>query len=152
VPPILASHGISRRWVAVRITGLQEGDADMRFAPWIFRIAGIYGIVVMAPMLFMERQIAPGATHPVFFYAWVSVNLVWQILFLVLATAPSRYRPMIPICVLQKATAVIVIPWLYVLGRVGGMWLGAAATDLGFAVLFLIAHRMTCGVSLADGA
>ena len=124
----------------------------MRFARWIFRIAGVYGIIVMTPMLFMERQIAPGAAHPVFFYAWISVNLVWQILFLVLGTAPSRYRPMMPVCVLQKATAVIAIPWLYALGRVGGMWLGAAATDLGFAVLFLIAYRVTPGASLADSA
>jgi hypothetical protein len=124
----------------------------MRFARWIFRIAGIYGIIVMAPMLFMERQIAPGAEHPVFFYAWVSVNLTWQVLFLVLSTAPGRYRPIMLACVLQKATAVIAIPWLYVLGRVGGMWLGAAATDLGFAVLFFIAHRVTRGMSLADSA
>ena len=124
----------------------------MRFARWIFRIAGIYGIIVMAPMLFMERQIAPGAAHPVFFYAWISVNLTWQVLFLVLATAPGRYRPMMLACVLQKVTAAIAIPWLYVLGRVGAMWLGAAATDLGFAVLFIIAHRVTRGMSLAEGA
>ena len=124
----------------------------MRFARWIFRIAGVYGIIVMTPMLFMERQIAPGAAHPVFFYAWIGVNLAWQILFIVLAATPSRYRSMMPVCVLQKATAVIAIPWLYALGRVGGMWLGAAATDLGFAVLFLIAHRVTPGASLADGA
>ena len=90
----------------------------MRFARWIFRIAGVYGIIVMTPMLFMERQIAPGAAHPVFFYAWISVNLAWQILFLVLATARSRYRPLMLVCVLQKATAVIASPWLYVLGRV----------------------------------
>jgi hypothetical protein len=131
---------------------LKEGNTDMRFSRWIFRIAGIYGIVVMAPMLFMERQIAPAAAHPVFFYGWISVNLAWQILFLMLATAPSRYRPMMLVCVLQKATAVIAIPWLYVLGRVGGMWLGAAATDLGFAVLFIIAYRLTRGMSIADGA
>ena len=106
----------------------------------------------MAPMLFMERQIAPGLVHPVFYYAWIIVNVAWQILFLVLATAPSRYRPMMLVCVLQKATAVIAIPWLYALGRVGGMWLGAAATDLGFAVLFLIAYRVTPGASLADSA
>ena len=124
----------------------------MRFARWVFRIAGIYGIVVMAPMLVMEREIAPGLVHPVFFYAWISVNLAWQILFLVLAMAPRRYRPMMLVCVLQKATAIIAIPWLYALGRVGGMWLGAAATDLGFAVLFIVAHRMMRGVPVADGA
>ena len=124
----------------------------MRFSRWIFCIAGIYGIGVMVPMLFMERQIAPAAAHPVFFYGWISVNLAWQILFLMLSTSPSRYRPMMLVCVLQKATAVIAIPWLYVLGRVGGMWLGAAATDLGFAVLFIIAHRVTRGMPPAEGA
>ena len=116
---------------------------ETRFARWVFRIAGLYGIVVLAPMLFMERQIAPGAAHPVFFYAWICVNLAWQILFLTLSTDPIRYRPMMPVCVLQKASAVIAIPWLYALGRVGGMWMGAAASDLVFAILFLAAYRLT---------
>jgi len=124
----------------------------MKFARWVFRIAGVYGIIVLAPMLFLERQMAPGAVHPVFFYAWVSLGLTWQILFLVLSMNPVRYRPMMLVCVLQKATAVIAIPWLYSVGRVGGMWLGAAASDLVFAVLFLSAYRATRGLSIADSA
>ena len=124
----------------------------MILARWVFRIAGVYGIVVLAPMLFMERQIAPGAVHPVFFYAWVGTNLVWQILFLVLSADPSRYRAMIPVCALQKLGAVVAIPWLFVTGRVGGMWLGAAVADLIFAVLFLAAYRATASLSGSDGA
>ena len=124
----------------------------MRFARWVFRIAGLYGIVVLAPMLFSERQIAPGITHPVFFYAWVSVDLVWQVLFLVLSTNPIRYRPMMLVSVLEKATAVIAIPWLYVLGRIGGLWLGVAAVDLVFGVLFLAAYRATGQAPSSDGA
>ena len=123
----------------------------MRLARWVFRVAGLYGIVVVAPMFFLERQMAPGATHPVFFYAWVSVNLAWQILFVVLSTDPMRYRPMMPVCVLVKAAAVVAIPWLYVVGRVGGMWLGAAAVDLVFAVLFLAAYDATGGLSSSHG-
>lgn len=115
----------------------------MRFARWVFRAAGLYGILVTAPMLFMERQMAPGAAHPVFFYAWVSLDLVWQVLFLVLSTDPIRYRPMMLVAVLEKAGAMIAIPWLYLAGRVGGMWLGAAGVDLTFAVLFIAAHRAT---------
>jgi hypothetical protein len=118
----------------------------------VFRIAGLYGIVVLAPMLFFERQIAPGITYPVFFYAWVSVDLVWQILFLVLSTDPIRYRPMMLVSVLEKATAVIAIPWLYVLGRIGSLWLGVAAVDLVFGVLFLAAYRGTGRVPSSDGA
>jgi len=124
----------------------------MRFAKWVFRIAGLYGIVVLAPMFFFEHEIAPGITHPVFFYAWVSVNLAWQILFLVLSTDPLRYRPMMLVSVLEKATAVIAIPWLYVLGRIGGLWLGAAAVDLVFGVLFLAAYRGTGRAPSSDGA
>ena len=124
----------------------------MRVARWVFRIAGLYGIVVVAPMLFFEHQIAPGITYPVFFYAWVSVALVWQILFLVVSTDPIRYRPMMLVSVLEKATAVIAIPWLYVLGRIGALWLGAAAVDLLFGVLFLWAYRRTGPVPSSDGA
>ena len=118
----------------------------------MFRIAGVYGIVVVAPMLFFERQIAPGLTHPVYFYAWVSVTLVWQILFLVLSTDPIRYRPMMLVSVLEKATAVIAIPWLYVLGRIGGPWPGVVAVDLAFGVLFLAAYWRTGRVPSSDGA
>jgi len=124
----------------------------VRFARWVFRIAGLYGIVVLAPMLFSERQIAPGITHPVFFYAWISLDLVWQIFFLVLSTDPIRYRPMMLVSVLEKATAVIAIPWLYVLGRIGGLWLGVAAVDLVFGVLFLAAYRGTDRTPSSDGA
>ena len=124
----------------------------MNFARWVFRIAAVYGIIILAPMLFLERQMAPGAVHPVFFYAWVSVALAWQILFVLLSMNPIRYRPMMLVCVLQKATAVITIPWLWGLGRVGGTWLGAAASDLVFAVLFLFAYRATRGLMRADGA
>jgi hypothetical protein len=124
----------------------------MRFARWVFRVAGIYGILVITPMLFMERQMAPGAAHPVFFYGWASLDLAWQVLFLVLSTDPARYRPMMPVCVLQKMTAVIAIPWLYLAGRVGGVWLGAAGADLAFAALFLAAHRATSGTMGPDAA
>jgi hypothetical protein len=124
----------------------------MSFARWVFRIAGLYGIIILAPMLFWESQMAPGAVHPVFFYAWLSVGLVWQILLIVLSMNPIRYRPIMLVCVLQKVTAVIAIPWLYGLGRVGGMWLGAAASDLIFAVLFLSAYRATRTLKKADGA
>lgn len=122
----------------------------MRFARWVFRIAGFYGIIILTPMLLLERQMAPGAVHPVFFYAWVSVDFVWQILFIVLSMNPIRYRPMMLICVLQKVTAVIAIPWLYGLGRVEGMWLGAAASDLVLAVLFLSAYRATRTLTETD--
>lgn len=84
---------------------LSGGSVKKSFARWVFGIAGLYGIIILAPMLLLERQMAPGAVHPVFFYAWVSVGLAWQILFIVLSMNPVRYRPMMLVCVLQKMTA-----------------------------------------------
>ena len=123
----------------------------MRFARWVFRLAGLYGIAVLAPMFFQEAQMAPGAVHPVFFYAFVSVDLAWQILFLVLSTDPIRYRPMMLVSVLEKGGAVVAIPWLFFAGRAGGMWLGVAAADAVFAALFIAAHRATRGLRSGDG-
>jgi hypothetical protein len=131
---------------------LSGGSMNVSFARGVFRIAGLYGIIILSPMLLLERQMAPGAIHPVFFYAWVSTGLAWQILFIVLSMNPVRYRPMILVCVLQKMTAVIAIPWLYGMRRVGGMWLGAAASDLVFAVLFLSAYRAMRTLTKTDGA
>ncbi|MFZ1947880.1 MAG: hypothetical protein WAW06_10085 [bacterium] len=124
----------------------------MGFARWVFRIAGMYGILVGAPMFFLEPRLAPGAIHPVFFYAWVSLNLMWQVLFLVVSTHPIRYRPVVLVSVFEKASAVIVIPWLYLAGRVGGMWLGAAVADLVFAALFIASYRVTRRQPGQDGA
>jgi len=39
----------------------------MNFAKWVFRIAGIYGLIVLVPMYFTESQISrdfpPAITH-----------------------------------------------------------------------------------------
>ena len=78
----------------------------MNFAQWVFRIAGIYGILMMVPHYFMEQQIGfdfpPAITHPEYFYGFVGVTLAWQVLFLVLSTDPARYRTMMLPCILEK--------------------------------------------------
>ena len=124
----------------------------MGFARWVFRVAGIYGILLVAPMFFLEPRLAPGAIHPVFFYGWVSLNLMWQVLFLVVSTNPIRYRPMVLVSGVEKASAVIVIPWLYLAERVNGMWLGAAVADLVFAALFIASYLVTRRQPTQDGA
>jgi hypothetical protein len=58
----------------------------MKFARWVFLIAGIYGLIVIAPLYFMEgvirRVTPPPLNHPGFFYGFVSAALAWQVLFL----------------------------------------------------------------------
>jgi hypothetical protein len=74
------------------------GGHRMKVARWIFGIAGVYGVLVIAPLYFMEARIGrdtpPAITHPEYFYGFVGVTLVYQIIFLLIAREPVRYRPL----------------------------------------------------------
>ena len=78
----------------------------MRLARWIFGIAGVYGILVIAPLYFMEARIGhddpPAITHPEYFYGFVGITLAWQVVFLMIAREPVRYRPLMLASVLEK--------------------------------------------------
>ena len=78
----------------------------MKIARWIFAIAGVYGILVIAPLYFAEGQIAqndpPAITHPEFFYGFVGITLAWQLIFLMIARNPVRFRPLMLVSVLEK--------------------------------------------------
>ncbi len=73
----------------------------MRFATIVFWVAGIWGLLVLTPLYFMfdliGRNDPPPITHPGFFYGFVGVGLAWQVAFIIIATDPVRFRPlMIP--------------------------------------------------------
>ncbi len=78
----------------------------MQSIRWLFRLAGIYGLLVLGPMYFMEeslgRDYPPAITHPEYYYGFLGVGLAWQIAFLVIATDPARYRPLMLACVVEK--------------------------------------------------
>jgi hypothetical protein len=68
----------------------------MRFAKWMFLLAGVSGILLVVPPYFLERQTGedypPSITHPEYYYGFFGVTLAWQVMFLVIATDPVRYR------------------------------------------------------------
>ena len=51
----------------------------MKFARWVFLVAGIYGLIVITPFYFMEGVLGgvtpPALTHPAFFYGFVGTAL-----------------------------------------------------------------------------
>ena len=61
----------------------------VRFASRVFRIAAIYGLIVLVPQYFMEGKIGrdtpPPITHAEYFYGFVGVALAWQPAFLLIA-------------------------------------------------------------------
>jgi hypothetical protein len=119
----------------------------MKFARRVFLVAGVYGVIVIVPMYFAEGRIGrdqpPAITHPEFYYGFLGVALAWQVLFLVLAQDPSRYRPMIIPSVLEKVSYGIALVFLLLEHRIPLVVFGLGSVDWTFAVLFVAAYLAT---------
>ena len=68
----------------------------MRFARRLFLTSGIYGLIVMTPLYVIEQRVGsdhpPAITHPEYYYGFAGVGIAWQLMFLVIASDPVRYR------------------------------------------------------------
>jgi uncharacterized membrane protein YuzA (DUF378 family) len=119
----------------------------MKFAKLVFLIAGIYGLIVVVPLYFLEektgRDYPPPITHPEYYYGFVGVTAAWQILNLLISTNPIRYRPTMIPPMLAKSSFVIAVAILFLQGRVSGTMLGASMIDLLLVVLFFLAYLRT---------
>lgn len=119
----------------------------MKFARRVFAGAAVYGVLALVPQYFLEERIGrdypPPITHPEHFYGFVGVALAWQVLFLLIARDPVRYRPAMPIAVLEKLVFAVPAVVLFVRDRVPAAVLGFGLIDLVLAVLFLAAFRAT---------
>lgn len=119
----------------------------MRFARIVFLIAGIYGLIVLSPMYFMEgmigRQTPPAITHPEYFYGFVGTAIAWQVVFLVLASDPARYRAMILPSVLEKIPYAITIAVLFAQRRIAPSAAVFGVADCILGILFLAAYFKT---------
>jgi hypothetical protein len=117
----------------------------MKFAKIVFLIAGIYGLIVVAPLFLTEGVIdatqPPAITHPEYYYGFACVTLVWQILFLMLAYDPVRYRPIILTAVLEKASGIAFL--LLVLLHRSPPSLLIGGVDVLLGILFLVAYIRT---------
>jgi hypothetical protein len=119
----------------------------MRFAKWVFLLAGISGILILVPPYFLEARIEqddpPALTHAEFYYGFLGLCVAWQILFLVIGTDPVRFRPAMLPSLVEKGSFVVAIAALYARGRVTARWPALAAMDAMWFVLFLAAYLRT---------
>jgi hypothetical protein len=119
----------------------------MKFAKIVFFVAGIYGLLILGPIYFMEgkigRETPPAITHPEYFYGFLGAGLAWQVLFLVLSKDPVRYRSMILPSVLEKISYGIALIVLYSQHRLPLSVLSVGSVDWIFAFLFLAAYLTT---------
>lgn len=120
----------------------------MVVARWIFWLAGIYGLLVIAPLYFLEGQVGSdhpaGLTHPEFFYGFVGVTLAWQVVFLMIGSDPIRYRPlMIVAALLEKFPYTIAVLILWGQSRLAPAALVFAGIDAILGILFLVSFSLT---------
>jgi hypothetical protein len=119
----------------------------MTFARRVFLASGIYGLLVVGPLYFLEARIGeqqpPPITHPEYFYGFVGVTLVFQLPFLVISRDPVRYRPIMLMSVLEKASYFIAIPILYAAGRVPFIVLVGSLFDFVWGCLFAMSYVKT---------
>ncbi|HSB11239.1 MAG TPA: hypothetical protein VLM38_17255 [Blastocatellia bacterium] len=119
----------------------------MRFSRTVFVAAGIWGVLIVSPLYFLESMIneqqPPPITHPEYYYGFAGVTLVWQILFFVIARNPIRYRPMMLIAILEKLSYCPAAGLLFAAGRVPSAVFLVSLPDLVWAALFAIAYWKT---------
>jgi len=119
----------------------------MKFAKIVFRIAGIWGILILTPLYFMYHTIGvqdpPPITHPGFFYGFIGAGLAWQFAFFVIAHDPARYRPLMLPSIFEKWSFGAAHVVLYLQHRIHSNDLVFCATDSLFGLLFLFAYFKT---------
>ncbi len=126
----------------------------MIFAQRVFLLAGIYGLLILVPQYFMEAKVGqdfpPAITHPEFFYGFVGVAIAFQLVFLLLAQDPVRYRPIMLASMVEKLSFGASTIALYSLGRTNLTILICSLIDLAWMVLFILAYRATSPAALSS--
>jgi hypothetical protein len=119
----------------------------MKFAKVVFRVAAIWGVLVITPLYFMfgliGRNDPPPITHPGFFYGFVGLALAWQIAFLLIGGDPVRYRPLMIPSIFEKFSFGAAVVILVLRKRMHSADLLFAGTDLLLGFLFVVAYFKT---------
>ena len=119
----------------------------MKFAKIVFRVAGIWGFLIITPLYFIFDLIGkndpPPITHPAFYYGFVGIALVWQFAFLIISTDPVRFRPLMIAAILEKLAYSVPLLILISQKRTSPNDLIFAGIDLALCFLFVMAYLRT---------
>jgi len=117
----------------------------MKFAKWVYRIAGIYGLLILTPQYFLETKngidFPPAINHPEYYYGFIGVALAWQVAFLLISRDPQRYRPLMLASVIEKYSYGIALFALFGQGRLAMTILILGIIDTVLGTLFVIAYK-----------
>ena len=119
----------------------------MRFAKWVFTVAGIWGVVVLMPLFWLVditgRPYAPPTEYPQFFYGFLLVALAWQFGFLVIGRDPVRFRLLMIPAMFEKLGYVSMLIVMRAQSRIPALDAQPAWPDLVLGLLFVAAFVTT---------
>jgi hypothetical protein len=104
-----------------------------------YRGAAIYGIVALLPQYLLP---AP-AGGEINFYGFIGTAAAFQLAFWVIGGDPMRYRPLMPVSVVEKLAFGVPVAILFAQGRVPAGVMLFGAIDLLLGLGFLLAWRAT---------
>lgn len=118
-----------------------------RFATVVFRVAAVYGCLVLLPQYFFPGN---AGSRPEQFYGFIGVALAWQFVFFMVSRDVMRYRGLMLPSILEKLLFGIPVVMLFFQDRVDTMVLAAGCIDLLLALLFALAWWRTGAVGAAN--
>lgn len=125
------------------------------FAKRTFFWAGVYGIAVLLPLVFMEewtgQHFPPATNHPEQYFGFLGVALAWQLAFLMIARDPIRYRPLMLAAIAEKMLSSGAAVWLFATGRVSGQTLAPFVVDMAIGGLFVVSYVLSAAPDDAPG-
>jgi hypothetical protein len=117
------------------------------FAKRVFQIAGIWGLFILSIAYAGYLLGLEGATvdtaRPEIVHGFFLVTLAWQVAFLLIATDPLRYRPLMLVAMLEKFPFTLAVLVLYANGQVATTMLVLGLIDGVLGALFVAAYLRT---------
>lgn len=120
-----------------------------RFARRVFLAAVAWGAITLLPLPLLRSQIeaAGPISHPEYFYGFIGVCIAFQLVFLVIARDPVRFRPLMLCAVAEKALFVLPVLLLVRAGQAPASLLVFAGGDTLWLLLFAWAYQRTAAPS-----
>ena len=126
--------------VAASLVFANRDSVTFRLVPFVQDDSAF---TLVTPLYFLVdltgRHYAPPATYPQFFYGFFSVAMAWQIAFLVIASNPARFRPLMIPSMIEKFGHVATVFVLYSKSRIPAIDARAAVPDLLLGMIFVLA-------------
>lgn len=118
----------------------------IRFARWTFLLAAAYGIAVLGGWMFVTPAMVGHARYqqPEIYYGFGSVGLAWQAAFVLIATDPRRYRPLMLIAALFEKLFFSGILVVLMLRHIAGLhWIPVAVIEGSLGIAFVVAYLLS---------